>query len=64
MKKRLITAVFILLVIVILVIQLQAYLYLKGKPCTCYGIEIDIGGKKCVGFETFCSGLTPINTPK
>ena len=51
MKKRLITAVFILLVI-------------KGKPCTCYGIEIDIGGKKCVGFETFCSGLTPINTPK
>lgn len=25
-----------------------------GKGCTCYGVEVDINGKKCIGFKRFC----------
>jgi hypothetical protein len=37
---------------------LTIYMVLRsGKPCTCYGIEID---NKCVGIRTMCFGLAPV----
>lgn len=43
----------------VVIISGSIYIYGHGKPCTCYGFKIDIGGEKCVGISTFCGGLMP-----
>ena len=59
MKTVLIIIALILFTWLFSIFVLPHYLLYKygSKPCTCYGIKIDINGEKCWGVRTVCTGL-------